>query len=127
MAADIQKGVHLACRVAHDQNRVFAHVSGEKVSRPRDLAVMAQKEPAAGKDAFQLLLINIRLDEDAAADQAVFSIDQSEIIGFHRLSPHWFCGLRRGTRSIAPASTVRMVPVMPLDAGPRAQEYIRPG
>jgi hypothetical protein len=24
---------------------------------------MAQKEPAAGKDAFQLLLINIRLDE----------------------------------------------------------------
>src|SRR6516164_1195082 len=114
MPADIQKGVHLARRVAHDENRVFTHVSGEEIARPRDLALMAQKEPGAGEDPLQFLLIDLGLDEDAATDQALLGIYQPERIGFHRLSPHWFCGVRRGTRSIAPASTVTMVPVMPL-------------
>src|SRR5271166_4022727 len=114
MAADIQKGMHLARRVAHNENRVFAHVSGEKIAGLRDLALMAQKEPAARENALQLLLINIRLDEDAATDEAILGIDQPERVGFHRLSPHWFCGVRRGTRSIDPASTVTIVPVMPL-------------
>src|SRR5271169_5573409 len=114
MAANIQKGMHLARRVAHNENRVFAHVSGEKIAGLRDLALMAQKEPAARENALQLLLINIRLDEDAATDEAILGIDQPERVGFHRLSPHWFCGVRRGTRSIDPASTVTIVPVMPL-------------
>jgi hypothetical protein len=114
MAANVQEGVHFARRVAHHQNRVFAHVSGEEIAGSRDLALMTQKEPAAGEYPLQLLLINIRLDEDAATDEAVLGIDQPERIGFHRLSPHRFCGVRRGTRSIDPASTVTMVPVMPL-------------
>ena len=37
---------------------------------------MAQKEPAAGEDLLQLLLVDLRLDEDAPADQPAFGIDQ---------------------------------------------------
>src|SRR5215469_1174358 len=74
MPADIQKGMHLARRVAHDENWVFTHVSGEEIARPRDLALMAQKEPAAGEDPLQFLLIDLGLDEDAATDQALLGI-----------------------------------------------------
>src|SRR5262245_28409774 len=113
MAADIEECADFARSVAHHQNRVFAHIGGKEIAGLRDLAVMAQKEPAAGKDPLQFLLINIRLDKDAATDQTLFGIDQSDRVNGHRLSPHWFCGARRGTRSIAPASTVIIVPVMP--------------
>src|SRR6516225_4893275 len=68
MTAHIEEGADLARGVAHHQNRVFAHIAGQEIAGLRDLAVMAQKEPAAGEDALQLLLINLRLDEDAAAD-----------------------------------------------------------
>src|SRR5262249_12955689 len=114
MAADIQKCVYLSAAVAHHQNRVFTHIGGEEIARLRNLALVAQIEPAAREDPLQLLLVDPALDKDAATDQTLFSIDQSERVGCHRPFPHWFCGVRRGTRSIAPASTVMMVPVMPL-------------
>jgi hypothetical protein len=38
---------------------------------------VAQKEPAAGEDLLQLLRVDLRLDKDAAADQAVLGIDQT--------------------------------------------------
>ena len=57
--------------------RVFAHLGGEEITGLRDLAVVAQKEPAAGEDPLQFLLINIGLNEDAAADETIFVIDQS--------------------------------------------------
>src|ERR1700732_4184436 len=96
MAADVQKSADLALRVPDDQNRVLAHVSGEEVARQRDLAFMAQEEPAAGEDPLQLLLVELRLDEDAATDQTLLGVDQPQHIGFHRLAPHWFDWLRRG-------------------------------
>src|SRR5439155_17522803 len=106
--------MHLASRVAHDQNRVLAHVSGKEVARLRNLALMAQEQPAAGEDLLQLLLVDPRLDKDAPTDQTLFGIDQSECVCGHWAFLHWFDWVRRGMRSIAPASTVKMVPVMPL-------------
>ena len=76
MPADIEKGVHLAAGVAHDQHRVLAHVGGEEIAGPRDLAVVAQEQPAARENLPQLLLVNLRLDEDPPADQPAFGIDQ---------------------------------------------------
>src|ERR1700737_4771718 len=114
MAADVEKSADLALRVTDDQNRVLAHVSGKEGAGLRGLALMAQEKPAAGEDPLQLLLVELRLDEYAATDQTLLGVVQPQHIGFHRLAPHWFAWLRRGTRSIAPASTVRMVPVMPL-------------
>src|SRR6516164_4344148 len=114
MAADIEECANLTRRVAHDKDRVFAHVSGKKITRLRNLAVVAQEQPAARENLLELLLVDLLLDEDAATDQAVLGIDELEHIGRHRPSLYWFCWRRRGIRSIEPASTVRMVPVMPL-------------
>jgi hypothetical protein len=50
MAADIQKGVYLALRVTHYEDRVFAHIRAEEVTELRDLALVAQEQPAAGKN-----------------------------------------------------------------------------
>src|SRR5437667_315826 len=49
----------------------------------RDLAIVAQIEPAACKDPLQLLLVNLRLDKDAAADEAIAVIDQLAQLGGH--------------------------------------------
>ena len=110
MAAHIEESANRTGRVAHDQYRVFAHVRREEIAGPRDLALMAQEDPAAREDAFELLLIDLRLDEDAAADMPGGEIDEPICIGLHG-------SLRiqrgRGMRNIAPASTVMMLPVMP--------------
>ena len=87
MAADVQKRVHLALRVAHHQHRVFAHIGGEEIAGRGDLAVMAQKQPAAGEDLLQFLLVDLRLDEDAAADQAAFAVDEPGAVICHRRLP----------------------------------------
>src|SRR5271156_4046679 len=64
MTAYIQKSVNLPRCIAHHQNRVLAHIGGEEIARLRDLALVAQIEPAAGEDPLQLLLVNPALDED---------------------------------------------------------------
>ena len=110
MPANIQEGADHPAGVADDQHRIFAHVGREEIARLRDLAVVAQKEPAAGEDALQLLLIDLRLDKDAAADMPGAEIDQPVRIALHR---HLRDQRGRGMRSIDPASTVMMLPVMP--------------
>jgi len=84
MAADIQKGVYLALAVAHHQDGVLAHIGGEEVARLWYLALVAQEQPAARENPLQLLLVDLRLDEDAAADQAILGIDQSVHVHCHR-------------------------------------------
>src|SRR5271154_6679438 len=83
MAADVQKSAHLAAAVADDQNRVLAHIGGEEVAGFRDLAFVAQIQPAAGEDPLQFLFVDIRLDKDAAADTPIVGVDQSVQIPHH--------------------------------------------
>src|SRR5208283_4690553 len=80
MAADIQEGVHLARAVAHHENRVFAHIGRKEITGLRDLAFMAQEKPTAGEDPLLLLLIDLGLDVDAAADQSTIGIDETSKI-----------------------------------------------
>ena len=82
--ADIEKGAHDAVAAAHDQHRVLAHPGREKVARPRDLALVAQEQPAAGKDLLQFLFIDLLLDEDAAADEAAVGVDQRVHVRRHQ-------------------------------------------
>src|SRR6201988_2037628 len=84
MAADVEERPHLACCVAHHQNRVFAHVSGEEIARMGDLALMAQKEPAAGENPLQLLLVDLGLNKKAPPDQSAIGVDQMSNIYFHQ-------------------------------------------
>ena len=74
--AEIEKGAHPAAGVADHQNRVLTHVSGQEIAGLRDLALVAQIEPAAREYPLQFLLINLRLDKDTAADEAVAVVDQ---------------------------------------------------
>ena len=90
MAADIQKGVYLALAVAHHQDGVLAHIGGEEVARLWYLALVAQKQPATREDALQLLLVDLRLDEDAAANQPALGIDQTGDV-----YPHWTLPMQR--------------------------------
>src|ERR1700730_12081564 len=74
----------LALGIAHHQHRVFAHVSGEEVARPRDLALVAQKQPTAGEYPLQLLVVDLRLYKDPAPDESAFGIDQTGDIDLHK-------------------------------------------
>src|SRR5207253_11523585 len=83
MAADIQEGAHHAGGVAHHQYRVLAHIGRKEMAGLGDLALMAQKEPAAGEDPLQLLPVDLRLDKDAAADQAAVAVDETTDVAGH--------------------------------------------
>src|SRR6266567_7760000 len=83
MAADVEKGVDLARAVAHHQHRVLAHISREEVARLRDLALVAQKEPAACENPLLLFFVDPPLDKDAAADQTSIGIDKTTDIRSH--------------------------------------------
>src|SRR5262249_42424480 len=88
MPADVEKGVDFALAVPHHQDRVFAHIRAEEVPRLGELAFMAQKQPAAGKDLRQLLLIDLWLDKDAPADQAALGIHQTPWVRHHATPPY---------------------------------------
>ena len=83
MTADVQEGVDLALGVAYDQDRVLTHVGAEEVPRLRDLAFVAEEQPAARKDPLQLLFVDLPLDEDASADQSVIGIDEITDVCHH--------------------------------------------
>jgi len=68
--ANVQKGAYLALGIAHHQHRIFAHISCEEVARPRDLALVAQKQPTPGEYPLQLLLVDLRLYKDPAANKS---------------------------------------------------------
>src|SRR4029450_624524 len=86
--ANLEKGVDCALAVPHHQDRVLAHRRAEEVPRLGDLAFMAQKQPAAGKDLRQLLLIDLWLDKDAPADQAALGIHQTPCVRHHTTPPY---------------------------------------
>ena len=81
VSADVEEGVDLALPVAHHQHRVFAHVGGEEVAGVENLGFVAEEEPAAGEDIFQLFLVDVVFAEDAGADQAPVGVNQLVHVG----------------------------------------------
>ena len=61
---------------AAQQHRVFAHVGGEEVVGVGYLALVSQKQPAAREDPFQLLLVDVPGDEDAAVEEPLSGIHE---------------------------------------------------
>src|SRR5215831_1156467 len=88
VAADVEKGADLPRAVPHHQDRVLAHGGTEEVAGVGDLALVAQKQPAAGEDLRQLLLVDLWLDKDAPADQAALGIHQTPWVRHHATSPY---------------------------------------
>src|SRR5438105_332692 len=95
MPAHIEKSSHDSVGATYHEHRVFAHIGREEIAGLRDLAIMAQIEPAAREDALQLLLIDLRLDKDPPADMPAGEIDQ------------WFGGGHRSLRIPSGLTAVR--------------------
>src|SRR5262245_7735994 len=87
MPADVEKGVERALAVSYHEDWVLAHIRAEEVAWLGDLTLMAQKQPAAGKDLRQPLLVDLWLDKDAPADQAALGIHQIPWVRHHATSP----------------------------------------
>src|SRR5262249_5394223 len=83
----IEKGPPPTAAVAHHQHRVFAHIRREEIARLRDLALVAQKKPAARKNPVQFLFVNLPFDENAATDQTAIGIDETGYIRIHETPP----------------------------------------
>src|SRR5262245_7003122 len=94
MPADVEEGMDGALAVAYHQDRVFTHKRAEEIAGLGDLTLMAEKQPAAGEDLHQLLRVDLRLDEDATADQTLLGVHQLLYVRCHgrappvRLFPH---------------------------------------
>src|ERR1700720_1457783 len=80
MAARVQEDVHLAGAVAAQDHRLLAHPRRGVIAGVRDLALMADKEPGAGKDPLLLLGVDRLVDEDLAADLPGLQIDQPRAV-----------------------------------------------
>ena len=76
VAADVQEGTNPAGAVAHHQHGVFAHVGGEEVAGVGNLGLVAEQQPAAGENLFQLLLVDFLVAEYAGVDDAVVGVHQ---------------------------------------------------
>src|SRR4030095_6445163 len=94
MPADVEKGVDVALAVPHHQDGVLAHRRAEEVPRLGDLTLMAQKQPAAGKDLCQLLLVDRWLNKDTSTDQAALDIHQTPWVRHHATPPDAVVGCR---------------------------------
>src|SRR5499425_991708 len=105
MPADVEEGVDGALAVAYHQDRVFTHKRAEEVAGLGDLTLMAQKQPAAGEDLHQLLLVDLRLDEDAPADQPLRGVHQRLDVRCHTLPPDASLGVPDTQPSRAHSST----------------------
>src|SRR5215472_14421897 len=66
--AGIQEDVDLARAVAAQDHRLLPHARDKEIPRVRDLAFVADKEPDAREEPFQLLLVDLVVDKDLAAD-----------------------------------------------------------
>ena len=60
---------------------IFADEVQKEITSAGDLAVMSNKVPAAGKDALQLLFVNVMVREDASIDRAGLGIYHREHFG----------------------------------------------
>src|ERR1051325_5049719 len=85
--AGIEKDMDLPGAVAAQQDRLFAHARDKKIARIGDLALMADKQPGAGKNLFLLLGVDLLVDKDLAADPAGVQIDHPRAISGHLIPP----------------------------------------
>ena len=68
--------MNLLGAVTAKDDRFLAHRRDEEVARVWDLALVSDKQPGAGEDAFQFLLVDLVVYEDLAADLPRYQIDE---------------------------------------------------
>src|SRR6202040_3765998 len=68
VAARIQEDMDLARAVAAQDHRLLAHPRDEEIPRLWNLALVADKQPGAHEEPFQLFPVDLLVDKDLAAD-----------------------------------------------------------
>src|SRR5215475_1942551 len=77
MPAGVQKHVDAAAAVTAEDHRLFAHGGCQVVAGPRDLALVADKEPRTGEDLLEFLTVDLVVDEDLSTHDPFVDIDQA--------------------------------------------------
>ena len=80
--------MHLAGAVAAQDHRFLAHPGDDEIAGVRDLALMADEEPATGEDPFELLLVDRLVDKDLAADLPGVEVNQARAVTVAVCSRH---------------------------------------
>ena len=75
--------MHLAGPVAAQDHRFLAHPRDEVIPRLGDLALMADEQPGPRKEPLQLLLVDLVIDEDLAADPPRRQVHQTAPVPLH--------------------------------------------
>ena len=77
MPTRVQKCSNRAVVTAADEDRIFTHIGRHVIAGLGDLRFVTEKQPAACKDALELRLIDLRIEEDLATDESLFEFDVS--------------------------------------------------
>src|SRR5215472_5478630 len=80
MPARIEEHMNLARPVAAQDDGFLSHTRDEIVAGLWDLALMADKQPHPGEQLFQLLVIDLLVDENFAADLSRRHIDETRAV-----------------------------------------------
>ena len=80
MPARIEEGVNHALLVAAQDDRLFAHPRRVEVAGIWNQAFVADEQPGAGENLVELFLVEIGVDEDFAADEALLGVDETSDI-----------------------------------------------
>src|SRR5262245_14309650 len=86
----VEEHVQLVLAIARQDDGLFPHARLEVIARFRHLALVADKEPDAGENAFLLLLVNSLVDKDLSADHPCVEIDPALYgvgLGRHSYTP----------------------------------------
>ena len=84
MATGVDHRPNLAGGVAGNDDRLVAHAGGEEVTRPGNLALMAEHEPAPGEDPLKLEAVDLGVAEDPPAHQSTVQVDKLIDVDAHR-------------------------------------------
>src|SRR5713101_2284211 len=77
MAALIHEGRDRAVALSHDEDRILGHVGRKKVTRLRNLALVAEEEPRAGENSVEFELVDRGIDENRGRELAGLDVDQA--------------------------------------------------
>jgi hypothetical protein len=98
MAALVEECLDRAVLLAHDDDRVFAHVGVEEVARLRNLAFVREKQPAAPENALHFEFVDCGVGVDCRCHASVAGIHERVDVEFGGGHP---CLLRGITHSIS--------------------------
>ena len=86
VAAGVEKRANHAILATADEDGILAHVGRHVVAGLGNVGLVAQEQPAARENALELQLVDLRVEEDLAADQPFIELEVA-LQSLHEPSP----------------------------------------